>query len=91
MCFGILHLDLAQGLGAGVLGVYLAAVALAARSTWAAIAAHIANNLMALAGAAWAAPETAASPLAIAMAFAATGVGLGALWRLRPIPLQRSG
>ncbi|MCZ6785165.1 MAG: type II CAAX endopeptidase family protein [Proteobacteria bacterium] len=51
--FGVVHLDFAQGLGAALLGLYLGAVAVAAGSTWAAVACHVVNNLTALAGTVW--------------------------------------
>jgi membrane protease YdiL (CAAX protease family) len=44
--FGILHLDMLQGTGAGLIGAYLGLVVLATDSIWPAVLAHGLNNLL---------------------------------------------
>ena len=51
--FAAAHLDPAQGIGAGLLGVYLGIVVVVTGSTRPAIVCHVANNLAAVAGSVW--------------------------------------
>jgi membrane protease YdiL (CAAX protease family) len=44
--FGLIHLNLLQGVGAGVIGFYLGFVVLTSGSLWPAVAAHALNNLI---------------------------------------------
>ena len=44
--FGLIHLDALQGVGAGVIGLYLGIVAYRCQSIWPAVAAHALNNLI---------------------------------------------
>jgi uncharacterized protein len=46
LLFGAIHLDALQGLGAMLIGLYLAFAALASGSLWPAVAAHALNNLL---------------------------------------------
>ena len=46
LLFGAIHFDALQGLGAMLIGVYLAFAALASGSLWPAVAAHGVNNLL---------------------------------------------
>lgn len=68
--FGIVHVDLAQGLGASVLGIYFALVSIATASVWPVVLCHLANNLSALLhiavlpeGLSWEAPAAIAAVL----------------------------
>ncbi len=46
LLFGILHMDVLQGLGAMLIGIYLGVVALRTGSVWPGVAAHAVNNLL---------------------------------------------
>jgi membrane protease YdiL (CAAX protease family) len=83
LLFGAAHLDPVQGSAAAVLGVYLALVAAACGSTWPAIACHVLNNLVVVAGAALGAGAGEAAGALTPVAVVATGAGLAALVRLR--------
>ncbi len=81
--FGAVHLDAAQGLGAGLLGLYLGGVAVAAGSTRPAIVCHVVNNGAAVVLAALGAGgQSGAADLAAGVG--AAGVGLVTLgWCFR--------
>jgi len=76
LCFGALHLDPAQSLAAGVLGLWLGAVAVATGSTRASILCHVANNVVAVLGASL--PDPGVLGLAAAVAALAAGLVAGA-------------
>ncbi len=94
--FGALHLELAQGAAAAVLGLYLGAVAYIAGSTRAPILCHAANNLAAVLLVTWlggGAPGSSEgcwllpSPAVVAaLGLGASGAVLWLLWRRRPAP-----
>jgi CAAX protease family protein len=44
--FGLIHMDWLQGVGAGIIGVYLGFIALRSGSLWPAVVAHAINNLI---------------------------------------------
>lgn len=85
LLFGLVHVDLAHGLGAFFLGIYLGSVALLDKSLRAPIVCHVANNLLVVFAVAYApslqrAPASASSA-ALAGTFALL-ILLGVKWKI---------
>jgi membrane protease YdiL (CAAX protease family) len=83
--FGAAHMDLAQGLAAGILGLYLALVAVVTGSIRSAIGCHLINNFAALAGSSGITQGVpGGSAATLVTAAAALSVGLVVLFRALP-------
>jgi membrane protease YdiL (CAAX protease family) len=90
LLFGALHRDPVHAAAVVPLGLYLGAAAWLAGSIRAAIACHLANNLVALLGVAFAWPRPEA-PWTLPVAFALAALALGAVWRRAGSPPRLRG
>lgn len=89
--FGAFHLDWVHGTAAGLLGLYLGALAVRADGVGPPIACHVANNLLgvtAIAARTLGAPGTAEAAWLLPVLAAIAAAGLWAAWRMpdRPRP-----
>jgi len=89
--FGTLHVDPVHAVSAGVLGLYLGAIAYLADSTRASIVCHLINNLLAVLSAAWGIGVGPARPLGIGLGLLLAALALGFVWRRAGAPPRLPG